>query len=44
MFDDPAPVAARALDLGATILRRRDGFPVYADPAGHPLCIGRPGE
>ena len=44
MFDDPAPVAARVLDLGGSILRRRDGFPVYADPAGHPFCIGRPGE
>lgn len=44
MFDDPAPVAARVLELGGSILRRRDGFPVYADPAGHPFCIGRPGE
>ena len=44
MFDDPAPVAARVVDLGGSILRRRDGFPVYADPAGHPFCIGRPGE
>lgn len=44
MFDDPAPVAARVIELGGSILRRRDGFPVYADPAGHPFCIGRPGE
>jgi hypothetical protein len=44
MFDDPAPVAARVLESGGTVLRRRDGFPVYADPAGHPFCIGRPGE
>lgn len=44
MFDDPAPVAARVIELGGSILRPRDGFPVYADPAGHPFCIGRPGE
>lgn len=44
MFDDPEPVAARVLELGGSIVRRRDGFPVYADPAGHPFCIGRPGE
>lgn len=44
MFDDPAPVVARVIELGGTILRPRDGFPVYADPAGHPFCIGRPGE
>jgi hypothetical protein len=44
MFDDPEPVAERVIELGGSILRRRDGFPVYADPAGHPFCIGRPGE
>ena len=44
MFDEPAPVAARVVELGGAILRRRDGFPVYADPAGHPFCLGRPGE
>ena len=44
MFDDPAPIAARTLELGGSLLLRRDGFPVYADPAGHPFCIGRPGE
>jgi hypothetical protein len=44
VFDDPEPSAARIVDLGGSILRRRDGFPVYADPAGHPFCIGRPGE
>ena len=44
VFDDPAPVEARVLELGGSLLRRRDGFPVYADPAGHPFCIGRPGE
>lgn len=44
MFDDPAPVAARVIELGGSILLRRDAFPVYADPAGHPFCIGRPGE
>ena len=44
VFDDPAPTAARVVELGGSILRRRDGFPVYADPAGHPFCLGRPGE
>lgn len=44
MFDDPAPVAERIIELGGALLRPRDGFPVYADPAGHPFCIGRPGE
>ena len=44
MFDDPAPVAERVIELGGAILHRRDGFPVYADPAGHPFCLGRPGE
>src|SRR5579884_712225 len=44
MFDDPEPIAERVVQLGGSILRRRDGFPVYADPAGHPFCIGRPGE
>lgn len=44
VFDDPTPVAARFVELGGAILRRRDGFPVYADPAGHPFCLGRPGE
>jgi hypothetical protein len=43
-FDDPAPVEARVVELGGSLLRRRDGFPVYADPAGHPFCIGRAGE
>ena len=37
-------MAARVIELGGSILRRRDGFPVYADPAGHPFCLGRPGE
>lgn len=44
MFDDPTPVAAHVIELGGSILRHRDGFAVYADPAGHPFCIGRPGE
>ena len=44
MFDDPAPIASRIIELGGTILRPRQGFPVYADPAGHPFCLGRPGE
>jgi hypothetical protein len=44
MFDDPVPVAECVIELGGAILRRRDGFPVYQDPAGHPFCLGRPGE
>jgi hypothetical protein len=44
MFDDPTPVAARVVELGGVLLRPREGFPVYADPAGHPFCLGRPGE
>ena len=44
MFDDPVPVAERVIELGGSVLLRRDAFPVYADPAGHPFCIGRPGE
>ncbi len=44
MFDDPEPIAERVIELGGSVLRPRDGFPVYADPAGHPFCLGRPGE
>jgi hypothetical protein len=44
VFDDPEPVAQRVIELGGSVLRRRDGFPVYADPAGHPFCLGRAGE
>jgi hypothetical protein len=43
-FDDPTPVGHRAIELGGSLLHGRDGFPVYADPAGHPFCLGRPGE
>lgn len=43
--DDGAAAHQRALDLGATVLRQGDldaeeGNTVYADPAGHPFCIG----
>ena len=38
----PSPRASSNWE--ARLLHRRDGFPVYADPAGHPFCIGRPGE
>ena len=44
VFDDPAPIEARVVEGGGSVLLRRDGFPVYADPEGHPFCIGRPGE
>lgn len=41
-----APAHERAMALGATLLRAADdpdtdeGHQVYADPAGHPFCIG----
>lgn len=44
--DDLATGHARAVELGARLLRPTDdptaaeGFQVYADPAGHPFCIG----
>jgi hypothetical protein len=44
VFDDPEPVAARILELGGSNLLHREGCAVYADPAGHPFCLGRPGE
>ena len=42
---DPASANAEAMRLGATLLREDDltaeeGHQVYADPAGHPFCIG----
>jgi len=44
---DPEAPHARAIELGARLLRDDDpvanpddGFRVYADPAGHPFCIG----
>ncbi len=43
---DAAASTARAIELGATPLRTdddlegREGFHVFADPAGHPFCIG----
>jgi Glyoxalase-like domain len=44
--DDPASAHAKAIALGARILRGADdlaaaeGHEVFADPAGHPFCIG----
>jgi hypothetical protein len=38
MIEDPAAAGQRVLALGATKL---DGKNVYADPAGHPLCLIR---
>ena len=44
--DDPARAHAEAMALGARLLRAADdltaaqGHQVYADPAGHPFCIG----
>lgn len=44
--NDPRPAHDRAVELGARLLRPADdldapdGHQVYADPAGHPFCIG----
>lgn len=45
--DDPTAAAARVVELGARPLftdhdpaTRSEGFQVFADPAGHPFCIG----
>jgi hypothetical protein len=45
-IDDPASAHAKAIALGARLLRAADdlsageGHQVYADPAGHPFCLG----
>jgi hypothetical protein len=43
--DDPKPAHEQAMRLGARLLQADDldsdeGHQVYADPAGHPFCIG----
>ena len=44
--DDPHAAHSRATELGAHLLQAADdlssaeGHQVYADPAGHPFCIG----
>ncbi|MFC4079699.1 VOC family protein [Amycolatopsis samaneae] len=44
--DDPRTAHAEAIALGARLLRAApdpesdEGHQVYADPAGHPFCIG----
>ena len=44
--DEPAEAHAKAIALGARVLRgaadltASEGHQVYADPAGHPFCIG----
>jgi hypothetical protein len=43
--EDPYPAHESAVRLGATLLQAGDlnadeGHQVYADPAGHPFCIG----
>jgi catechol 2,3-dioxygenase-like lactoylglutathione lyase family enzyme len=44
--DDPEVAHAEAMALGARLLKEADdlsaaqGHQVYADPAGHPFCIG----
>lgn len=44
--DDPDAAHAKAIDLGARLLvdatepTAAEGHRVYADPAGHPFCIG----
>jgi hypothetical protein len=45
-IDDPASAHAKAIALGARLLRAAadpaavQGHQVYADPAGHPFCLG----
>ena len=45
-IDDPASAHDKAILLGARLLRAADdltaaeGHQVYADPAGHPFCLG----
>ena len=44
-FDDKPARQRRAEELGATLLPPPHGSaPVYADPAGHPFCLGGQGE
>lgn len=43
-FDDAAAARARAESLGATRLTERERYPVYADPDGHPFCLGTLGQ
>lgn len=43
--EDPQPAHEQAMKLGARLLQAGDlqgseGHQVYADPAGHPFCIG----
>jgi hypothetical protein len=44
--DDPAGADTKAIELGARLLQAAhdlsaaEGHQVYADPAGHPFCIG----
>jgi hypothetical protein len=43
--EDPKPAHEQAMKLGARLLQSGDlesneGHQVYADPAGHPFCIG----
>jgi hypothetical protein len=43
--EDPKPAHEQAMRLGARLLKAGDmetgeGHQVYADPAGHPFCIG----
>jgi len=44
-FDDRSAAQGRAEALGAVLLPPpRGSAPVYADPAGHPFCLGGQGE
>ena len=43
--DDPVRAHDQAVGLGARVLRlgdvtKEEGHHVFADPAGHPFCIG----
>lgn len=40
--DDREAMVARAVDLGATVADRQEGFTVMLDPAGHPFCLCDP--
>ncbi|WP_327678072.1 VOC family protein [Kitasatospora sp. NBC_00458] len=37
--EDPAAAEAVVLALGGALLRDAGGWRVYADPAGHPVCL-----
>ena len=42
-FEDADGAARTAEELGGVVLDQR-GYPVFADPAGHPFCLLRLGQ